>query len=171
MMESISDKIINQRYYSLILNSLGEKIRINLISGDSIEGLLYSVDSKNNEYLLINNPRRFSRTGVPLFLKESILKIYFKEILTINYELNLENISNKNNNDLFMIDSQISKNKYIPKKEEKLIKYEIKSEDDNKYLNQKLEVVSGFENWEQFKLNKKIIMLFRLMMRIYIRQN
>ena len=156
MMESISDKIINQRYYSLILNSLGEKIRINLISGDSIEGLLYSVDSKNNEYLLINNPRRFSRTGMPLFLKESILKIYFKEILTINYELNLENINNKNNNDFFIIDSQISKNKYIPKKEEKLIKYEIKSEDENKYLNQKLEDENDDENWDQFELNKKM---------------
>ena len=100
-----------------------------------------------------------------------MLKIYFEEILAIIYELNLENINNKNKKDFFMIDSQISKNKYIPKKEEKLIKYEIKSEDDNKYLNQKLEVVSGFENWDQFKLNKKIIMLFRLMMRIYIRQN
>ena len=156
MMESISEKIINQRYYSLILNSLGEKIRINLISGDSIEGLLYSVDSKNNEYLLINNPRRFSRTGVPLFLKESILKIYFKEILTINYELNLENIKNNKNKDFFMIDSQISKNKYIPKKEEKLIKYEIKSEDENKYLNQKLEDENDDENWDQFELNKKM---------------
>ena len=171
MLESISDKIINQRYYSLILNSLGEKIRINLISGDSIEGLLYSIDSKNNEYLLIKNPGLFSRTDVPLFLKESMLKIYFEEILAIIYELNLENINNKNKKDFFMIDSQISKNKYIPKKEEKLIKYEIKSVDNNKYLNQKLEVVSGFENWDQFKLNKKIIMLFRLMMRIYIRQN
>ena len=156
MMESISEKIINQRYYSLIFNSLGEKITINLISGDTIEGLLYSVDSKNNEYLLINNPRRFSRTGVPLFLKESILKIYFKEILTINYELNLENINNKNNNDFFKIDSQISKNKYIPKKEEKLIKYEIKSEDENKYLNQKLEDENDDENWDQFELNKKM---------------
>ena len=48
MFESISDKIINQRFYSLILNSLGEKIRINLISGDTIEGLLYTVDPKNN---------------------------------------------------------------------------------------------------------------------------
>ena len=109
MLESISDKIINQRYYSLILNSLGEKIKINLISGDTIEGLLYSIDSKNNEYLLINNPRRFSRTGMPLFLKESMLKIYFNEILTINYELSNQIKDNKNKKDIFMMDSQIFK--------------------------------------------------------------
>ena len=156
MLESISDKIINQRYYSLILNSLGEKIKINLISGDTIEGLLYSIDSKNNEYLLINNPRRFSRTGVPLFLKESMLKIYFNEILTINYELNNQIKDNKNKKDIFMMDSQISKNKYIPEKEEKLIKYEIKEEDKNKYLNQQLEDENDEENWDQFELNKKM---------------
>ena len=156
MLESISDKIINQRYYSLILNSLGEKIKINLISGDTIEGLLYSIDSKNNEYLLINNPRRFSRTGVPLFLKESMLKIYFNEILTINYELSNQIKDNKNKKDIFMMDSQISKNKYIPEKEEKLIKYEIKEEDKNKYLNQQLEDENDEENWDQFELNKKM---------------
>ena len=158
MFESISEKIINQRYYSLILNSFGEKIRINLISGDTIEGLLYSVDPKNNEYLLINNPRRFSRTGVPLFLKESLLKIYFNEISTINYEINNlipENKNNNNNND-FMIDSQISQKNYISKKEEKLVKYEIKELDNNnKYLNQKLEDEED-ENWDQFELNKKM---------------
>ena len=153
MFESISEKIINQRFYSLILNSLGEKIRINLISGDTIEGLLYSVEPKNSEYLLINNPRRFSRTGVPLFLKESILKIYFKEISTINYEINNLIPENKDNN--FMTDSQISKKNYIPKKEEKLVKYEIKEDDNNKYINQKLEDEED-ENWDQFELNKKM---------------
>ena len=158
MFESISDKIINQRFYSLILNSLGEKIRINLISGDTIEGLLYTVDPKNNEYLIINNPRRFSRTGVPLFLKESLLKIYFQEIWTINYELNnlIPENQNKNKINDFMIDSQISKKNYIPKKEEKLVKYEIKEEDNNKYLNQKLEDENDDENWDQFELNKKM---------------
>lgn len=158
MFESISDKIINQRFYSLILNSLGEKIRINLISGDIIEGLLYSVDPKNNEYLIINNPRRFSRTGVPLFLKESLLKIYFHEISTINYELNnlIPENQNKNRINDFMTDSQISKKNYIPKKEEKLVKYEIKEEDNNKYLNQKLEDENDDENWDQFELNKKM---------------
>ena len=153
MFESISEKIINQRFYSLILNSLGEKIRINLISGDTIEGLLYSVEPKNSEYLLINNPRRFSRTGVPLFLKESILKIYFKEISTINYEISNLIPDNKDNN--FMTDSQISKKNYIPKKEEKLVKYEIKEDDNNKYINQKLEDEED-ENWDQFELNKKM---------------
>ena len=158
MFESISDKIINQRFYSLILNSLGEKIRINLISGDTIEGLLYTVDPKNNEYLIINNPRRFSRTGVPLFLKESLLKIYFHEISTINYELTnlIPQNQNKNKINDFMIDSQISKKNYISKKEEKLVKYEIKEEDNNKYLNQKLEDENDDENWDQFELNKKM---------------
>ena len=126
MLESISDKIINQRYYSLILNSLGEKIKINLISGDTIEGLLYSIDSKNNEYLIINNPRRFSRTGVPLFLKESMLKIFFNEILTINYELNNQIIDNKDKKDL-IIDKEdnyqgLNANKILKKIEPYLIR-------------------------------------------------
>ena len=154
MMQSISEKIINQRYYSLIMNSLGEKIRINLISGDTIEGLLYTIDSINNEYLIINNPRRFSRTGIPLFLKESLLKIYFKEILSINYEINNLIPDNKKNNEFFS-DSQISKKHYKSKKEEKLVKFELKEEDKDKYLNQKLEDEND-ENWDQFELNKKM---------------
>ena len=155
MAESISEKIINQRYYSLILNSLGEKIRINLISGDTIEGLLYTIDPINSDYLLINNPRRLARTGVPIFLKESMLKIYFKEILTINYQIkNLIQNSKKNE---FLIDSQISKkNNNSNKKEEKLVKYEINEEDKNeKYFNQKLDDNED-ENWDQFDLNKKM---------------
>ena len=154
MMQSISEKIINQRYYSLIMNSLGEKIRINLISGDIIEGLLNTIDSINNEYLIINNPRRFSRTGIPLFLKESLLKIYFKEILSINYEINNLIPDNKKNNEFFS-DSQISKKHYKSKKEEKLVKFELKEEDKDKYLNQKLEDEND-ENWDQFELNKKM---------------
>ena len=153
-MQSISEKIINQRYYSLIMNSLGEKIRINLISGDTIEGLLNTIDSINNEYLIINNPRRFSRTGIPLFLKESLLKIYFKEILSINYEINNLIPDNKKNNEFFS-DSQISKKHYKSKKEEKLVKFELKEEDKDKYLNQKLEDEND-ENWDQFELNKKM---------------
>jgi hypothetical protein len=157
MFQSISDKIINQRYYSLILNSLGEKIRINLISGETIEGLLYTIDPINNEYLLINNPRRFSRTGVPLFLKESILKIYFKEILSFNYEINNNISDNKNKKDIFKLDSDISNinNIYSSKAEEKLVKYEVKEEDKNIYMNKKLEDDED-ENWDQFKLNKKM---------------
>jgi hypothetical protein len=157
MFESISEKIINQRYYSLILNSLGEKIRINLISGETIEGLLYTIDPINNEYLLINNPRRFSRTGVPLFLKESILKIYFKEILSFNYEINNNISDNKNKKDIFKLDSDISNinNIYSSKAEEKLVKYEVKEEDKNIYMNKKLEDDED-ENWDQFELNKKM---------------
>ena len=158
MFQSISEKIINQRFYSLILNSLGEKIRINLISGDSIEGLLYTIDSINNEYLIINNPRRFSRTGIPLFLKESFLKIYFNEILTINYELKNLTKDNTNNNksNEFFLDSQISKKSQNSKKEEKLVKFELKEEDKNKYMNQILEDENEDENWDQFELNKKL---------------
>ena len=155
MAESISEKIINQRYYSLILNSIGEKIRINLISGDTIEGLLYTIDPINNEYLLLNNPRRFSRTGVPIFLKESMLKIYFKEILTINYQIN--NFIPKNKKNEFLTDSQISKkNNNSNSNEEKLVKFELNEEDKNeKYFNQKLDDNED-ENWDQFDLNKKM---------------
>ena len=158
MFESISEKIINQRYYSLILNSLGEKIHIDLISGDSIEGLLYTIDPINNEYLIINNPRRLSRTGVPLFLKESMLKIYFKEISSINYEINNNTQEGKNNNkkSQFVLDSQISKKNMNKTKEEKLVKYEIKEEDkNNKYINQSLEDEENVD-WDQFELNKKV---------------
>ena len=158
MFESISEKIINQRFYSLILNSLGEKIHIDLISGDSIEGLLYTIDPINNEYLIINNPRRLSRTGVPLFLKESMLKIYFKEISSINYEINNNTQEGKNNNkkSQFVLDSQISKKNMNKAKEEKLVKYEIKEEDkNNKYINQSLEDEENVD-WDQFELNKKV---------------
>ena len=158
MFESISEKIIEQRYYSLILNSIGEKIHIDLISGDVIEGLLYSIDPINNEYLLINNPRRLSRTGVPLFLKESLLKIYFKEILSINYLINNNIPQEKNNfkNNTFKVDSQISKKSINKTREEKLVKYEIKPEDkNNKYINQTLEDEED-TNWDQFELNKKV---------------
>ena len=158
MFESISEKIIEQRYYSLILNSIGEKIHIDLISGDVIEGLLYSIDPINNEYLLINNPRRLSRTGVPLFLKESLLKIYFKEILSINYLINNNIPQEKNNykNNAFKVDSQISKKNINKTREEKLVKYEIKPEDkNNKYINQTLEDEEDI-NWDQFELNKKV---------------
>ena len=158
MFESISEKIINQRYYSLILNSLGEKIHIDLISGDSIEGLLYTIDPINNEYLIINNPRRLSRTGVPLFLKESMLKIYFKEISSINYEINNNTQEGKNNSkkSQFVLDSQISKKNSNKTKEEKLVKYEIKEEDkNNKYINQSLEDEENVD-WDQFELNKKV---------------
>ena len=158
MFESISEKIIEQRYYSLILNSIGEKIHIDLISGDVIEGLLYSIDPINNEYLLINNPRRLSRTGVPLFLKESLLKIYFKEILSINYLINNNIPQEKNNykNNAFKVDSQISKKNMNKTREEKLVKYEIKPEDkNNKYINQTLEDEEDI-NWDQFELNKKV---------------
>ena len=158
MFESISEKIIEQRYYSLILNSIGEKIHIDLISGDVIEGLLYSIDPINNEYLLINNPRRLSRTGVPLFLKESLLKIYFKEILSINYLINNNIPQEKNNykNNAFKVDSQISKKNINKTREEKLVKYEIKPEDkNNKYINQTLEDEED-TNWDQFELNKKV---------------
>ena len=139
------------------MNSLGEKIRINLISGETIEGLLYTIDPINNEYLLINNPRRFSRTGVPLFLKESILKIYFKEILSFNYEINNNISDNKNKKDIFKLDSDISNinNIYSSKAEEKLVKYEVKEEDKNIYMNKKLEDDED-ENWDQFELNKKM---------------
>ena len=158
MFESISEKIINQRYYSLILNSLGEKIHIDLISGDSIEGLLYTIDPINNEYLIINNPRRLSRTGVPLFLKESMLIIYFKEISSINYEINnnTQEVKNNSKKSQFILDSQISKKNMNKTKEEKLVKYEIKEEDkNNKYINQSLEDEENVD-WDQFELNKKV---------------
>ncbi len=155
MQQSISEKIITQRYYSLLLNSVGEMLKINFVSGDIIEGLLDSIDPFNNEYFIINNPRRLSRTGVPIFLKESKLKIFFKDISYINFELKHLFPPVKKN---FETDIQISKRKAKKeKKEKKLVKYEINEKEENKYAYQALEddIQNTNEKWDQFEINKK----------------
>ena len=155
MQQSISQKIMTQRYYSLLLNSVGEMLTINFISGDIIEGLLDSVDPFNNEYFIINNPRRLSRTGVPIFLKESKLKIYFKDISHINYDIKKFIPQIKNN---FETDLQISKRTQKKEKEEKkLVKYEINENNKNKFAFQSLEDDCGNdeEKLDQFEINKK----------------
>ncbi len=155
MQQSISEKIITQRYYSILLNSVGEMLNINFISGDMIVGLLDSVDPFNNEYFIINNPRRLSRTGVPIFLKESKLKIYFKDISHINYDIKKFIPQIKNN---FETDLQISKRTQKKKKEEKkLVKYEINENNKNKFAFQSLEddMENNDEKLDQFEINKK----------------
>ena len=156
MQQSISQKIITQRFYSIFLNSLGEILKIHCISGDIIEGLLHSIDPIKNEYFIINNPRRLSRTGKQIFLKESKLKIYFNDISYIDYEINNFIPQPKNN---FEIDSEISKKKYNKNKEEKLVKYKVNEEDKNIFSNQSLEDEinnkNNDENWDQFEVNKK----------------
>ena len=159
MQQSIFQKIINQRYYSLFLNSIGEMLKINFISGDTIEGILHSIDIVNNEFLIITNPRRLSRTGAPIFLKESKLQIYFKDISYINYEM--DNLNLVNNNTDFVTDFQISsKNTKISKPEEKLVKFQINEKDNNsKFAFQSLEDDENDKNkresWDQFEINKK----------------
>ena len=157
MQQSISQKIIFQRYYSLMLNSIGELLKINFISGDFIEGILYTVDPNNNEFFIISNPRRLSRTGIPIFLKESKLKIYFKEISHINFEL--KNILKyiKNN---FETDLQVSKkNAKNDKEEKKLVKYEVNENEKNiftyKGLEDDLNDKDNDAKWDQFEINKK----------------
>jgi len=157
MQQSISQKIIFQRYYSLMLNSIGELLKINFISGDFIEGILYTVDPNNNEFFIISNPRRLSRTGIPIFLKESKLKIYFKEISHINFEL--KNILKyiKNN---FETDLQVSKkNAKSDKEEKKLVKYEVNENEKNiftyKGLEDDLNDKDNDAKWDQFEINKK----------------
>jgi hypothetical protein len=155
MQQSISQKIMTQRYYSLLLNSVGEMLTINFISGDIIEGLLDSIDPFNNEYFIINNPRRLSRTGVPIFLKESKLKIYFKDISHINYDIKKFIPQIKNN---FETDLQISKKSQKREKgEKKLVKYEINENNKNKFAFQSLEDDFGKdeEKLDQFEINKK----------------
>ena len=156
MQQSITQKIIIQRFYSLLLNSLGEMLTINLISGDIIEGLLHSIDPNNNEYFILINPRRLSRTGIPIFLKESKLKIFFKDITSIHYEEKYLLSLPKNN---FETDFQISKrNSNFNQKAEKLIKYEVDEGDKNIYKNKSLDDEINFKNynekWDQFEVNK-----------------
>ena len=157
MQQSISQKIIFQRYYSLMLNSIGELLKINFISGDYIEGILYSIDPINNEFFIINNPRRLSRTGIPIFLKESKLKIYFREISHIDFEI--KNILKyiKSN---FETDLQVSKkNTKNDKVEKKLVKYEVNENDKNiftyKGLEDDLNDKDNDANWDQFEINEK----------------
>ena len=157
MQQSISQKIIFQRYYSLMLNSIGELLKINFISGDFIEGILYAIDPINNEFFIINNPRRLSRTGIPIFLKESKLKIYFREISHIDFEI--KNILKyiKSN---FETDLQVSKkNTKNDKVEKKLVKYEVNENDKNiftyKGLEDDLNDKDNDANWDQFEINKK----------------
>lgn len=158
MQQSISKKIITQRFYSLFLNSLGEMLKIYFISGDIIEGLLHSIDPINNEYFIINNPRRLSRTGKPIFLKESKLKIFFKDINYIDYEIK-NHIPNIKNN--FVIDNNIPKKKKNNNKEEiKLVKYQVKEEDRGIFAGQSLEdEINNNKNnnqkWDQFEVNKR----------------
>ena len=160
MQQSISQKIITQRFYSLFLNSLGEMFKINFISGDIIEGLFHSIDPINNEYFIISNPRRVSRTGKPIFLKESKLKIYFKDISHIDYEIKNEIPQTNNNLDSFLLDTEISKKKCGKKKEkEKLVKYQVNENDKNIFSNQSLEDEinnkNNDEKWDQFEVNKR----------------
>ena len=157
MQQSISQKIIFQRYYSLMLNSIGELLKINFISGDFIEGILYAIDPINNEFFIINNPRRLSRTGIPIFLKESKLKIYFREISHIDFEI--KNILKyiKSN---FETDLQVSKkNTKNDKEEKKLVKYEVNENDKNiftyKGLEDDLNDKDNDANWDQFEINEK----------------
>ena len=157
MEQSISQKIIFQRYYSLMLNSIGELLKINFISGDFIEGILYTIDPINNEFFIINNPRRLSRTGIPIFLKESKLKIYFREISHIDFEI--KNILKyiKSN---FETDLQVSKkNAKNDKEEKKLVKYEVNENDKNiftyKGLEDDLNDKDNDTKWDQFEYNKK----------------
>ena len=158
MQQSISQKIIIQRFYSLLLNSVGEMLTITFISGDIIEGIFHSIDPINNEYFIIINPRRLSRTGNPIFLKESKLKIFFKDISNINFEIkNLNSLPKKN----FETDFQISKrNANIDNKDKKLIKYEISEEDKNNIYSYKTledeinEDKKKNEKWDQFEVNK-----------------
>lgn len=156
MEQSISQKIINQRFFALLLNSVGEMLTINFISGDIIVGILHSIEPFNNEYFIIINPRRLSRTGNPIFLKESKLKIYFKDITYINFEINNSKNFDINN---FETDIQISQKNQSKKKQEKLVKYQVDEKDKNIYSNQSLEdEINDNENnkkWDQFEVNKK----------------
>ena len=53
------------------------------ISGDKIEGLLYSIDSENQEYFIIKNPRKLDDDLALHFYK--ISNIYIKCKLRINF--------------------------------------------------------------------------------------
>ena len=152
--------LLNYRFYGAISNSIvkikinktnlqGELLRINFISGDIIEGLLFSIDQIKNEFFIITNPRRLSRTNKPIFLKENYLKIYFNEISFIQSDYKSFKPLAKGN---FETDFDISKKKKPKLEKKNLIHYKINEgdvlyqgnlEDDNN------------EKWDQFEINKK----------------
>lgn len=152
--------LLNYRFYGAISNSIvkikinktnlqGELLRISFISGDIIEGLLFSIDQIKNEFFIITNPRRLSRTNKPIFLKENYLKIYFNEISFIQSDYKSFKPLAKGN---FETDFDISKKKKPKLEKKNLIHYKINEgdvlyqgnlEDDNN------------EKWDQFEINKK----------------
>ena len=84
-----------------------------------------------------------------------MIKIYFKDIFNINFEIKKCSPINKNN---FEIDKIISKkNKKNDKIEEKLVKYEINEDEMNKYAYKSLDdeiKENKDENWDQFEINR-----------------
>ena len=151
--------LLNYRFYGAISNSIvkikinktnlqGELLRINFISGDIIEGLLFSIDQIKNEFFIINNPRRLSRTNKPIFLKENYLKIYFNEISFIQSDYkNFKPLAKGN----FETDFDISKKKKPKLEKKNLIHYKI-NEGEEIYTDS-LEDNTN-EKWDQFEINK-----------------
>ena len=152
--------LLNYRFYGAISNSIvkikinktnlqGELLRISFISGDIIEGLLFSIDQIKNEFFIINNPRRLSRTNKPIFLKENYLKIYFNEISFIQSDYKSFKPLAKGN---FETDFDISKKKKPKLEKKNLIHYKI-NEGEEIYTDS-LEDNTN-EKWDQFEINKK----------------
>ena len=151
--------LLNYRFYGAISNSIvkikinktnlqGELLRISFISGDIIEGLLFSIDQIKNEFFIINNPRRLSRTNKPIFLKENYLKIYFNEISFIQSDYkNFKPLAKGN----FETDFDISKKKKPKLEKKNLIHYKI-NEGEEIYTDS-LEDNTN-EKWDQFEINK-----------------
>ena len=151
--------LLNYRFYGAISNSIvkikinktnlqGELLRINFISGDIIEGLLFSIDQIKNEFFIITNPRRLSRTNKPIFLKENYLKIYFNEISFIQSDYkNFKPLAKGN----FETDFDISKKKKPKLGKKNLIHYKI-NEGEEIYTDS-LEDNTN-EKWDQFEINK-----------------
>ncbi len=152
--------LLNYRFYGAISNSIvkikinktnlqGELLRISFISGDIIEGLLFSIDQIKNEFFIITNPRRLSRTNKPIFLKENYLKIYFNEISFIQSDYkNFKPLAKGN----FETDFDISKKKKPKLGKKNLIHYKI-NEGEEIYTDS-LEDNTN-EKWDQFEINKK----------------
>ena len=151
--------LLNYRFYGAISNSIvkikinktnlqGELLRISFISGDIIEGLLFSIDQIKNEFFIITNPRRLSRTNKPIFLKENYLKIYFNEISFIQSDYkNFKPLAKGN----FETDFDISKKKKPKLEKKNLIHYKI-NEGEEIYTDS-LEDNTN-EKWDQFEINK-----------------
>lgn len=144
------NELLLMRFSASMANAIGEIVSINFINGDQINGVLFSIDEKEQKFFIIQNPRRFSRTGKAIFLKENKLKVFLNEILYMGCEYSAITKKNKAS---FETDVDISTKK-VKKDFNKKNLVEYKLGEGEELYSGALDEQEG-EKWNQFELNEK----------------